>query len=756
MKKSKSIVALIIIVAIIAALGYYAFGVLSATKDKEDDGIKLGLDLAGGVSITYEAVDGAPSTEDMADTIYKLQRRAESYSTEASVYQQGDDRITIEIPGVSDANEVLEELGTPGSLEFQTPDGEAFLDGDDIADAQAASTGSDVNDSGYIVELTLTDEAAETFAEVTGEYVGQQLPIVYDGETISSPTVESQITGGTAQITGMESYEEAEELASMIRIGSLSVELEEVQSEVVSAQLGSDAIKTSLMAAAIGLAIVMILLIVFYAIPGVVAAIALALYTALVVSVINVFDVTLTLPGIAGIILSIGMAVDANVIIFARIREELAADHSVLNSIKNGFKKGLSAIIDGNITTLIAAAVLGARGSGSVRGFAATLAIGIVLSMFTALVITRILMLSFYGLGAKKERAYRRAKERKTINFIGKRKIYFLISIVIIVIGFGSMGYQSSQDNGALNYSLEFVGGTSTTVAMDKDYTVEELESEVVPVVSEVTGDSAIQTQNVTDSDSIVIKTRTLDLEEREELSSALQENFGVEEDDITYTNISSTISSEMRSDALWAVIIAAILMLIYIWFRFKDIRYASSAVLALVHDILIVLTCYALTRISVGSTFIACMLTLIGYSINDTIVIFDRFRENLNNAREKKDADAVMEIGNKSITQTITRSIMTSLTTFVMVFMLYLLGVATIRDFALPLIVGIISGTYSSIAIASGLWFSFKLHIGKEKLVRKPKQEVKAVAAEASGEDKPKEEKRELVSQKRKKKKRR
>ncbi|SDB26722.1 protein translocase subunit SecD [Eubacterium oxidoreducens] len=755
MKKSKSIVAIIIIVAIIAALGYYAFGVLSATKDKEDAGIKLGLDLAGGVSITYEAVDGAPSSEDMADTIYKLQRRAESYSTEASVYQQGDDRITIEIPGVSDANEVLEELGTPGSLEFQTPDGEAFLDGDDIADAQAASTGSDVNDSGYVVELTLTDEAAETFAEITGEYVGQQLPIVYDGETISSPTVQSQITGGTAQITGMDSYEEAEELASMIRIGSLSVELEEVQSEVVSAQLGSDAISTSLKAAAIGLAIVMILLIIFYAVPGVVAAIALALYTALVVSVINVFDVTLTLPGIAGIILSIGMAVDANVIIFARIREELAADHSVLVSIKSGFKKGLSAIVDGNITTLIAAAVLGARGSGSVRGFAATLAIGIVLSMFTALVISRILMLSFYGLGVKNERAYRKAKARKTINFIGKRRIYFLVSIVIIVIGFGYMGYQSNQGNGALNYSLEFVGGTSTTVEMDKDYTVEELESEVVPVVSEVTNDSAIQTQNVSDSNAIVIKTRTLDLEEREELSTALQENFGVAEEDIQYTNISSTISSEMRSDALWAVIIAAILMLIYIWFRFKDIRYASSAVLALVHDILIVLTCYALTRISVGSTFIACMLTLIGYSINDTIVIFDRFRENLTNAREKKDADAVMEIGNKSITQTITRSIMTSLTTFVMVFVLYLLGVATIKDFALPLIVGIISGTYSSIAIASGLWFSFKLHIGKEKLVRIPKA-VKQPKEEQKTEKEETEPKKELVSQKRKKKKRR
>ncbi len=752
MKKPKSIVSIIVIVAIIVALGYYAFGVLSATKDKSEDGIKLGLDLAGGVSITYQAVDGAPSAEDMADTIYKLQRRAESYSTEASVYQQGDDRITIEIPGVSDTNKVLEEIGTPGSLEFQTPDGEAFLTGSDIADAQAASSGKDVNDSGYVVNLTLTDSAAETFSEVTGENIGQQLPIVYDGETISSPVVQGQISGGTAQITGMSSYEEAENLAAMIRIGSLSVELEEIQSEVVSAQLGSEAINTSLMAAAIGLLIIMILLIIFYAIPGLVASIALCLYTVLVVSVINVFDITLTLPGIAGIILSIGMAVDANVIIFSRIGEEIAADHSVLNAIKTGFKKGKVAVIDGNITTLIAAAVLGAKGSGSIRGFAATLAIGIVLSMFTALIISRLLVLAFYGLGARNEKLYRKTKQRKTINFIGKRKIFFAISVIIMVIGFVSMGTNAGKGNGALNYSLEFVGGTSTTVAMDKNYTVEELESDVVPVVSEVTGDSAIQTQNVNDSNSIVIKTRTLDLEEREELASTLEENFGVEESDITYTNISSTISSETRSDALWAVIIAAILMLIYIWFRFKDVRYASSAVLALVHDVLIVLTCYAVTRISVGSTFIAVMLTLIGYSINDTIVVFERFKENLTVARDKKDADAVMEVGNTAITQTLSRSIMTSLTTFVMVFVLYILGVATIKDFALPLMVGIISGTYSSITIAAGLWYTFKLHLGKNKLVKSNKTpKIEKVA------DQPKEEepKRELVSQKKKKKKR-
>ena len=719
MKKSKSVIALIVIFACIVLLGYYSFGTMKSTvSSKDDGGIELGLDLAGGVSITYQAVGDTPSADDMADTIYKLQRRVESYSTESQVYQQGDDRIAVEIPGVTDANEILEELGTPGSLEFQTPDGETFMTGDDVADAQAASSGSDVNDSGYVVNLTLTDEGAEIFAQMTEEYLNQQLSIVFDDEVISAPTVQSVISGGECQITGMESYEDAEQLASLIRVGSLSVELEEIQSEVVSPQLGADAIKTSVEAAVVGVIIILIFMMVVYAVPGVAAAIALALYGILLIAVIDVFDVTLTLPGIAGVILSVGMAVDANVIIFARIREEIAEGRSVNMAIKTGFKKGLSAIIDGNITTLIAAAVLGARGSGSVRGFAATLAIGIILSMFTALVITRLLLFAFYGLGAKNPKLYKSAKKRRTIDFIGKRGAFYCISLAVIVAGFITMGVSSSGEGNALNYSLEFVGGTSTTVAFDEDYTIEEIDEIVVPVVEQVTGDSDIQTQKVTDSTSVVIKTGTLDLDQREELATALEENFGVTEEDIQTTSISSTISSEMRSDALWAVIIAVILMLIYIWFRFRDIRYASSAVFALVHDVLIVLACYAFTRISVGGTFIAVMLTLIGYSINDTIVIFDRFRENLANMRRERDATRVKDAANRAITLTIGRSINTSLTTFIMVFVLYIFGVSSIKDFTLPLIVGVISGTYSSIAIAGSLWYTMKLKLGKNHLI--------------------------------------
>lgn len=720
MKKGKGLATLIIMLAIIAGLFYYSANIITNTQDKESDkGIKLGLDLAGGVSITYQVVgDEEPSAEDMSDTVYKLQRRVETYSTEATAYQVGDDRIAIEIPGVSDANAILEELGKPGSLEFQTADGEVFMTGDQVADAQAGTAQDDLGNSEYVVSLSLTDEGAELFADMTSANVGNVLPIVYDGEIISYPKVKQAITGGQAQISGMESYEAAEALAAQIRIGSLSLELEELQSEVVGAKLGTEAISTSLKAAVIGIIIVMIFMIVFYLVPGIAAALALLIYTGIVMAILNLYQITLTLPGIAGIILGIGMAVDANVIIFARIREEIGAGMSVQNAIQTGFKKALSAILDGNITTLIAAIVLGLRGSGSVRGFASTLAIGIVVSMFTALVISRLLVKAFYGLGIKDAKFYGKKVERKPFNFLGKRGICFVISLAVIVIGFAGMGVHKSQDEGALNYSLEFMGGTSTTVTFNEDYTIEEIDSEIVPYVEEVTGGGGIETQKVEGTNEVIIKTRSLNLEEREALTKAFVENFDVDEDTIITTNISATVSNEMKSDAIWAVVIATICMLIYIWFRFKDVRFASSAVIALIHDVLIVLAFYALARVSVGNTFIACMLTIVGYSINATIVIFDRIRENMKSVTGRAQTrEKVKEVVNASITQTLTRSINTTVTTFIMVFVLFLLGVTSIREFALPLIVGVVCGGYSSVCITGALWYVFKTKLGKKAI---------------------------------------
>ena len=719
MKKSKAAVILAVILAAFVGLAYYASIILSSTGIGEDMSIPLGLDLSGGVSITYQVVDENPSAEDMSDTIYKLQKRVDSYSTEASVYQVGDDRITVEIPGVQDANQILEDLGNPGSLEFQMPDGTVFMTGDMVADAQAATQTDTYGNKEYVVALKLTDEGAKIFGEVTSENIGKNLPIVYDGETISYPRVQTAITGGEAQITGMADFEEAETLATQIRIGSLSLQLSELESSVVGAQLGSQAIASSLKAGAIGLAIVMVFMIVMYAVPGIAASLALAIYTTLVIATLYLFDITLTLPGIAGIILGIGMAVDANVIVFARIREEIATGKSVQTSMKIGFQKAMSAILDGNITTLIASVVLMALGSGTVKGFAYTLMIGIILSLFTAMVVTRYILYSLYALGLKSEKLYGRAKERKSIDFIGKKAVFFTISGIIIAAGLISMGVHSATEGKALNYGLDFMGGTSTTADFGKDMTIEDIENDIIPYVEKVTGDSDVQATKVEGTTQVTIKTRTLSLDERQELEDTLAENCDVDASTITSQSISSTISGEMRSDALKAVIVSCIFMLLYIWFRFKDIRFAASAILALVHDVLVVITVYALVRISVGSTFIACVLTIVGYSINDTIVIFDRIRENLALKTGKQNAEELREVANKSLTQTLSRSINTSITTFIMVVMLYILGVASIRDFSLPLMAGLVCGAYSSICIATELWYVMKVHLGKNKATK-------------------------------------
>ena len=721
MNKKKGIISLILMAVVIIFLGFTTAVGLGKTGTGAMRNIKLGLDLAGGVSITYQVEDENPTAEQMSDTIYKLQLRVEQYSTEASVYQEGDDRISIEIPGVTDANQILDELGKPGSLEFQTSDGESVITGADVQTASVQSGQDDMGNAEYSVELVLNDEGTQKFADATEANIGQPISIIYDGETISSPTVQSAITGGTAYITGNFTYEEADNLASTIRIGGLQLELKELRSNVVGAQLGEEAISTSLMAGAIGFGLVFIFMICVYYLPGLAAGIALVIYTELVLVILNAFNVTLTLPGIAGIVLSIGMAVDANVIIFARVREEMARGKSIKNALKAGFQKAMSAIIDGNVTTLIAAAVLWFMGSGTVKGFAQTLAIGIVVSMFTALVITRIIVFAFYAVGLRGEKLYYHPKkERQPIDFIGKKKYFFTLSIAVMLIGLGVLGYNYSQGRGAFAYGLEFEGGTSTTVDFDKDYTINEIDQEIVPVVEEVTGDNNVQTQKVEGSNQVIIKTVALDLDQREALNQALVDNFQVDADTITAENISSTVSSEMRQDAVVAVLTAAVFMLLYIWLRFKDIRFATSAVLALLHDVVVVILFYAVSRIAIGNTFIACILTIVGYSINATIVIFDRIREELRYQTRSTDLKLLV---NKSVTETLTRSIYTNLTTFIMVAVLYILGVSSIREFALPLIVGIVWGAYSSVCITAALWYVMKTKIGGKKTAGKGKK---------------------------------
>ena len=734
--KVKGVLQVLLVLVLIAAFAFVAARGIGGAHRGSAKNIRLGLDLEGGVSVTYQAyktdstgkrTGEQPTDKDMADTIYKMQKRVETLeSTEAAVYQEGSDRVTIDIPGASDSEEVLKELGKAGALYFilysdlktekgGTPNegdkvvydkSKVLLTGDIIGEATSGSRQQEgTGKTEYGVSIKFAGKGIKKFAKITGEHVGEQLAIVYDEKLVSAPNLKEEISGGECWISGSFTSESAEQLASTVRIGALPLELENIHGNVVGATLGSQALKSSLFAGVVGLILVIIFMIVMYRISGVAASIALIFYVGAMLLALNGLNVTLTLPGIAGIILSIGMAVDANCIIFTRIREELATGKTVASAIDNGFSKAMSAIVDGNVTTLIAALVLYLKGSGTVKGFAMTLGIGIVLSMFTALFITKLLMKAFCALGMTNTSMYGIQKERKTINFIGNWKKYVVISGAVVVICVAGLVVRAASGGPLFNYSLDFAGGNSTSVDLSKTVTDED-KQKAEDTAKSVIGSGKSVEISVADNTKIVVRTEELSEQKSEELKATMAKTFGVDESTkIESEFISGSVSDEMKVDAAVATLIATLCMLLYIWIRFRKLSTGISAVLALVHDVIAVLTVYVVASafIPVGSTFIACMLTIVGYSINDTIVVFDRIRENKAKATSRT---SLAEIINKSITETLSRSINTSVTTFIMVFVLAVFGVDSVRQFAIPLIVGIISGCYSSVCVASPLWY--------------------------------------------------
>ncbi len=747
--KQKGIISLVATVAVIVLTAFVAvFGIGSKKWGSMSD-VKLGLDLAGGVSITYEAVKENPTRQEMDDTFYKMQLRAQDFNSEAAVYMEGDTRINVDIPDVTDANVVLEKLGDAGKIYFIygqssqgeenitfdaenggyklarplediIADGDVVIDGACIAGAEAVIGQGSLGANDYQVKLTLNDSGKSRFSEATAYAYSYYNPavasirniiaIVYDGAVYSAPMVSAHITDGNAVINGQKDYDESKQLASIIRNGALPLELREIRSTVVGAKLGTEAINTSLLAGVIGFVLVLAFMIVVYRIPGLAASLALCLYVTVMIICLNLFNVTLTLYGVAGIILSIGMAVDANVIVFTRISEELGTGKTVRSSIKKGFEKALSAIVDGNVTTLIAAAVLYFLGSGTIKGFAQTLAIGIILSMGTALFVTKFILNALYNTGLDHEKFYGVKKEGRIFPFTKHGIKYVIVFGVVIVALVASLIIGKAKTGNSLNYGLDFMGGTSTEIVFSgnapSNQELEQLVKDSIGKPGEV-----VQIQG---EEAAIIKTEVLSLAEKAKLEAALNEKYGVSGEDITSTSISGTVSGEMKSDAVVAVLVATVCMMLYIWIRFKNLGFAASSVLALCHDVLFVLMVYAVSRISVGNAFIACMLTLVGYSINATIVVFDRIRENM---KEKLKKDSVEDVVNSSISQTISRSINTSLTTFVMVLALSVFGVSSIREFSVPLMAGIVCGAYSSVFLAGTLWYHInKLRAGKEQ----------------------------------------
>lgn len=741
--KLKGVLQLLVILLVTAAVCVVAYMGIGGAKRGSAKNIRLGLDLAGGVSVTYEATKENPTAQEMKDTVYKMQMRVQNESTEASVYQEGNNRVTVDVPDVENPQAVLDKLGKAGALEFVLynnvtvgEDGktatydkkDVIIDGSMLKSAEAATQQETSGQVKNVVKLSFNAKGAKKFKKVTTDHVGEQFSIIYDGQIVSSPVIQTAIDGGEAVISGsFDEFSQAEDMASTLRIGALPLELKNIRSNIVGAKLGVDALKTSLIAGAIGLALVIIFMIVMYWIPGVAASLALLFYVGASVLAINGLDVTLTLPGIAGVILAIGMAVDANCIIFTRIREELATGKTVRSAIKIGFEKALSAIIDGNVTTLIAAVVLYIKGSGTVMGFAQTLAIGIILSMFTAIFVTRWILYAFVGLGLDDVKFYGIQKTRKPINFVGNIKKYAIISGCLLLLCIGGLVMNMVKMGQPLNYSLEFLGGSSTSITFT-DYkgegfdasgiASEKFKNEVTDVVKSAAGVSEAEVSDVKGEKTLIVRTPAFTEDQQKKVISAVEDKYEVSDKSIEVETISASVSNEMRTDAIVAVLIAAVGMLIYIWIRFKNLAFGASSVIALLHDVMVVLMVYAIgsASITVGSTFIACMLTIVGYSINATIVVFDRVREN----RKKLGNTDLAEIVNTSITETLSRSFNTSITTLVMVLCLAVLGVDSIRQFAVPMMAGIISGCYSSVCLAGTVWYFMNRSAQKKAKAKK------------------------------------
>ena len=674
--------------------------------------IRQGLDLRGGVSILYEADILNPSSEDMAAAQALLRTRLDTRGyLEADAVIEGDRQIRVDIPGVENPQQAIEQIGQAGRLEFRDVEGNVLVTGANVSRANEM-----MHDGRIVVSLSFDSVGTELFRQATLANLHRPIQIFMDDEFISGPTVNNVIPDGNAIIEGAFSIEYARHLARVIQQGSLPFGLEPIMEHLVGARLGADALETSMIAGAIGLLLVLLFMAVFYKSMGLCADMALIIYVCLVLLIVSGLQITLSLPGIAGLILSIGMATDANIVIFERIREEVAIGKTLRSAMRTGYRRALPAIIDSNVTTLIAGGVLFWLGTGPIMGFAQMLIIGILVSMFTCLIVTRLITVCLMDLGIVKPHHIISAKQKEALEIarkegkpepdtsivekpiVERRKIYFAISGSILAIGLAFSIFHWQGGNGFFNLGVEFTSGMSFVVDIGRPFE----NSDIEEIVRNVTGESAPVVQQITGENAVMIRTTHDDEASRLALVGALSLFYGLTEDNFEYSRVSASVSEAMRQSAILAVVVASVLMLVYISIRFRDVRTGSSAVLAQFHDALVVLCIYAILRIPLTNAFIAVMLTTLGYSINATIIIFDRIREN--RVRMPKAIHSVLI--NTSVTQTLRRTLFSTLSSFVAVFMLYVIGVAAIRDFTLPIMVGLLFGAYSSVCLSGSTWY--------------------------------------------------
>ncbi|MDR0937511.1 MAG: protein translocase subunit SecD [Oscillospiraceae bacterium] len=723
-KSALTIGGLLLIIAILVFTSFFGLDILGFKLPSLERGVKFGLDLVGGSEITYEAeipdgTDAVTISNGIDTAITMLRQRLNSLGyTEANVYKYGEKRIVLEVPNVSDPEQAVQMLGTTAVVQFRDWQGNVILDGKDIQSADAVYGDLEGGTKGYIVQMKLTAEGTNKFREGTKSAAAQAgsgnnfVAIYLDEEEISRPSVEAKYattgidTDSPVITLGSNDAAYAKYLAEIIKAGQLPFALRESRLQAVGAQLGEKSLDYAMLAGVIGIILVMIYMVIIYRLPGLIADFSLILYIALFLTVMSKIGINLTLPGIAGIVLTAGMAVDANVIIYERLREELAAGRTLRAAIDAGFNRAFTAILDSNITTLIAASVLLWQGTGTILGFAKTLFAGVVLSMLVMLLVPRLLLRTLAEMGIRKTSLYSspykpyESGENAKFSFTSKFKFFGTISIVIsavaiiglLLLPFGKIVFNLDHD---------FVGGVTMDFELNREITPEVADN-VGKIVTEIAGFApATVTKSGNGGTIVSIKMNEIPTETREIVFNTVNEAYGGNASIVSSDFVSASVGRDITRSAFLATSLAAFLILIYIAFRF-ELRSGIAAIIALLHDVMVMLTCYVLFQIPMNMNFIAAMLTVIGYSINATIIIFDRIREN--NKRLAGTATFAVLV-DRSVFQTLRRSVGTTLTTLLPLLLIIILGVDSVRNFGIPIAIGITTGCYSSIFISGPLW---------------------------------------------------
>jgi SecD/SecF fusion protein len=714
------------------------------------NGIIPGLDMSGGTIITYEAQAETVSRDQMDVVEAMLRQRVSMLGfTEASIYPAGNKRITIEIPNIHirDTNDAAEMIGLTAQLEFRTVgdpleedyvEGEhkIWLTGDAVANARYRFGPDETGVSAYFVELEFKSEFEDIWVEAT-KFAARQpagsnyIALYMDGKPVTdadgrpiSPTVESRYAatgiGRECRVSfgsGGSTKNDAEFFTQIVNIGKLPFALSMEQLLVVGPTLGDTALQTSLIAGAIGLLLLILFMIFYYRLPGLMATIALLLYTAMIAIILALVKVNLSLPGIAGIILSIGMATDANIVIFERVKEELRSGKTVRSSVDSGFKRARTAIIDSNLTTMISGFVLLMFGTGPIKSFAQTLLIGVALSMFTALFVTQMLLKQMAGLGVVKlwyygvrEDRAEPAMQSNTFSFVKNFKFFGVPSLLICLFTVAALVLAPFGVT-LFNFDIDFTGGTSFQIDIGRDVSRNDMDR-VAEIVREASGLEPSAPQRVGNT-QVLIKIPLIESETgasagtaalsqaQQAVMDALGAEFpALDENKCEVGYVGSSVGADLRNAAIISVIVASVLILLYITVRFQ-FSSGLASIIAQLHDVAVLIAAYIILQIPINMTFIAVLLTTLGYQINATIILFDRVREN----RKKMQRTSFRDIIDRSIKQTLSRNINTTLTTLLPVICIIAIGVPSVRNFALPIGIGLLAGAYSSITLSGSLW---------------------------------------------------